>query len=155
MARGVNMKLESKKAFTLIELVMVIVILGILAASAIPKFTNLSGKAHDATVQGIVGAVKGGILIVKSDNMITGTNASISYYPESLDGRSAQTTVDSLFFRVLDQSPEADWIKTAGPSTAGGTATETYDYTGKGTGLYVELTYTNNLGTFVITQQAH
>lgn len=148
-------RFTSKKAFTLIELVMVIVILGILAASAIPKFTNLSGKAHDAAVQGVVGAIKGGIVIAKSNNMINSLNASINYNPESLDGRSAQTTVDSLFFRVLDQPPEKDWIKTAGPSTAGGTATETYDYTGKGTGLYVELTYTNTTSTFIITQAAH
>ncbi|MEE9327087.1 MAG: type II secretion system protein, partial [Cocleimonas sp.] len=37
---------NKQQGFTLIELVMVIVILGILSATALPKFVNLSGEAH-------------------------------------------------------------------------------------------------------------
>ena len=48
----------NKKGFTLIELVMVIVILGILAAVAIPKFVDLSGDALKASKAGMSGAVK-------------------------------------------------------------------------------------------------
>ena len=43
--------------FTLIELVMVIVIIGILAAVALPKFIDLSGEANQAAVSGVAGAL--------------------------------------------------------------------------------------------------
>lgn len=46
-----------QKGFTLIELVIVIVILGILAAVAVPKFNSMSGEAGDAAAQGVAGAL--------------------------------------------------------------------------------------------------
>ena len=45
------------RGFTLIELVMVIVIIGILAAIAIPKFVDLSGEANKAATDGVAGAL--------------------------------------------------------------------------------------------------
>ena len=46
-----------QSGFTLIELVMVIVILGLLAAVAIPKFVDLSGEARAAALSGVGGAL--------------------------------------------------------------------------------------------------
>jgi len=43
--------------FTIIELIIVIVIVGILAVLALPKFIDLSGDASKATIQGIAGAL--------------------------------------------------------------------------------------------------
>jgi len=50
--------MSKQKGFTLIELVIVIAVLGILAAIAVPKFVNLSGQATIAAKRGMSGAVK-------------------------------------------------------------------------------------------------
>lgn len=49
--------MSKQQGFTLIELVMVIVILGILAATAIPRFVDVSSQARLAAVQGVAGAL--------------------------------------------------------------------------------------------------
>ena len=55
--------MRKASGFTIIELVVVITILGILAAVAIPRFFNLQGQARLAAVQGVAGAVASGAAI--------------------------------------------------------------------------------------------
>ncbi|MNF27362.1 Type II secretion system protein G precursor [compost metagenome] len=58
--------MQRQKGFTLIELVVVIVILGVLAAVALPRFMNATDDAHTSAVQGTGGALAAGVALVRS-----------------------------------------------------------------------------------------
>ena len=61
-----------KKGFTLIELVMVIVILGILAATALPRFVDLSSKAKENAARGTLGSIRAAVAITYASNAANG-----------------------------------------------------------------------------------
>lgn len=63
---------KSSAGFTLIELVVVITILGILAAFAIPRFANLEVEAREAAVQGLGGSVRSAATLAHSLSLATG-----------------------------------------------------------------------------------
>lgn len=57
-----------KKGFTLIELMIVVAIVGILAAVAIPKFADLITKAKDGATKGGLSSIRGAIQVYYGDN---------------------------------------------------------------------------------------
>ncbi|MGF1693806.1 type II secretion system protein [Photobacterium kagoshimensis] len=62
----------TNKGFTLIELIVTIVVLGILAVTAAPKFMNIQGDARKATLSGVEGALKSSVGIVYGKAALNG-----------------------------------------------------------------------------------
>ncbi|MCJ8301219.1 type II secretion system protein [Shewanella sp.] len=87
--------MKKQNGFTLIELVVVIIILGILAVTAAPKFINLQSDAKASTVSGLEAAAKGGDSLIHSKSLISGneTQGSGASTPPTVTVDSAGTTV--------------------------------------------------------------
>ena len=69
-----NSKMKKQSGFTLIELVIVIVILGILATTAAPKFIDLQSDAKASLMQAVKGSIEAGIAGVHAKSLIAGNN---------------------------------------------------------------------------------
>jgi len=101
-------KLLTKKGFTLIELMIVVAIIGILAAIAIPQFANLVAKSQEGRCKANLGTIRSALSIYYGD--LEG------WYPVT-GGTLASLTSNGRYLQVM---PSADLPKTS--NSAGHTA---------------------------------
>jgi prepilin-type N-terminal cleavage/methylation domain-containing protein len=72
LGKSLTPKPTSAQGFTLIELVIVIVLLGILASVALPRFLNITKEAHNASVSGTAGAIASAVNIAHAKWLASG-----------------------------------------------------------------------------------
>lgn len=102
--------MRNQKGFTLIELIIVIVVLGILAVTAAPQFINFSSDARASTIKGLEGAVNGAANVIYGKASIEGVenqaSATLSDGTEVVYGYPAATVGGIIY--ALDIN-DADW----------------------------------------------
>ncbi len=128
--------MKRQGGFTLIELVVVIVILGILAVTAAPRFLNLQDDARNASLEGLKGAMAGATGIVYGRAAIDGVEAedddtisvggdtieTVFGYPKASENGIGKAVVGL-------SGDDSDWSVVSGAA-----ATDTISYTFKGQG---------------------
>jgi MSHA pilin protein MshA len=129
------MKAYMSRGFTLIELVVVITILGILAAFAVPKFIALDSQARSATISGLAGTVKSAAALGRSMAMATQNTTSVlmegatvtllNNYPDATATGIAQAVnanitagTGDFAFTAGGAATAAVWTKNGAPTPA-------------------------------------
>jgi prepilin-type N-terminal cleavage/methylation domain-containing protein len=68
--------MRNQKGFTLIEIIAVLVILGILAAVAIPKYLDISTRAREMSAQGAIAEIKGRLSMAQAKYMMANSGSA-------------------------------------------------------------------------------
>ena len=133
----------SKHAFTMIELVFAIVVIGILSAIAIPKFAATRTDAQISKGRADISSVRSAIITERQSRLITGDSKFIKVGTN--DGELDHNALFGgvLTYGIKDSATAGHWTNTGGEDDEN---TTTYDY--KVADTAVEFTYTRSDGIF-------
>lgn len=124
---------KQQSGFTLIELIMVIVVLGILAAFALPRFADFGKEARVASIEGLAGSLRSAASIAHSRQMASNAthDASVKLEGKDITMIGGFPTADAA--GIVAAAQVDGFGKTAGAATAGAEITFTVNgYAGSG-----------------------
>ena len=124
---GKHKKMKSQKGFTMIELILVIAVLGILSAVALPSFYDFTASARASARDGVIGGVRSGVNMYRSNQLATGASPIV---PATLDSAAdgACNAANACFGGVMqDPINDGKWTR------ASSGASYTWDGDGDGT----------------------
>jgi general secretion pathway protein G len=140
-----------RNAFTMLELVFVIVVIGILAAVAVPRLAATRDDAQVAKGRSDVSAIRSAIVSERQVRLLRGDSSYINQLDDATQNQENETLFDNngtttnaiLMYGVSSRKANGHWMKT-------GTSTYTYQIMSQP----VTFTYTQTNGTFDCNRSA-